>query len=291
MDAEMAEAEAAQQAGGGGAAAAPSDAENTDANRPAAEGGCSGGLGWAGLGWAGFVGAACWARKFGVPWQGSGRESVGPQPGCWALPGDKESHWPQLLTPDLRCCCRARAGEKEGGEAAAAGAPAEGGAAPVPAPKKKAEKIERAKFDNIKVGRQAPAPSWSFPFWVLLKVALVAAASPVCAPCLPSLRRPLLPSPAASSRPPARQQGRAERHAAAQRLASPPYAAPPLHPSPPAPARRPPARVQQLLVFRLRQLEGEEAEGAERMDDGLNALAGCRQKDLLQWYYNYLAKK
>lgn len=57
----------------------------------------------------------------------------------------------------------------------------------------------------------------------------------------------------------------------------------------PTPASHP---AQLLLVFRLRQLEGDEgAEGVERLDDGLNTLWGCRQKDLLKWYYDYLAKK
>lgn len=60
--------------------------------------------------------------------------------------------------------------------------------------------------------------------------------------------------------------------------------------------------LQQLLIFRLRQLEdaegqqggeggGEGAGGSARYDDGLNQLVGCQQKDLLKWYYDYLASK
>ena len=53
--------------------------------------------------------------------------------------------------------------------------------------------------------------------------------------------------------------------------------------------------LQHLLIYRLRQVESEESEQAEAgrdgYDDGLNQLTGCRQKDLLKWYYDYLSSR
>lgn len=46
-------------------------------------------------------------------------------------------------------------------------------------------------------------------------------------------------------------------------------------------------------MFRMRQLEEEDfgEDGAQHFDDGLNQMAGCKQKHLLKWYYNYLTSR
>ena len=45
-------------------------------------------------------------------------------------------------------------------------------------------------------------------------------------------------------------------------------------------------------MLRLRQLEdGGGQEGGERLEAGLGEVVGCKQRDLLEWYFKYLVEK